>query len=183
MRSTSGDLPTIANNLFSYIKLGHLILFTEELYWCMRDKGARKKYVLELELEQWREALEKRGMKVSRSKTEYLYCVWMERNFKVQSDQLPLVTEFKYMGSTLQSDGDMNTEVNKRTLCAWNNWRKMLGSCAIREYHHARRESSTRWSFSQLCCTGWRQCQLLAPTWRNWKWQKWRCAGGHVATH
>ena len=27
---------------------------------------------MELELEQWREALEKRGMKVSREKTEYI---------------------------------------------------------------------------------------------------------------
>ena len=24
-------------------------------------------------------------------------------------------------------DGDMNTEVNKRTQCGWNNWRKMSG--------------------------------------------------------
>ena len=31
---------------------------------------AREKDVMELELEQWRDALEKRGMKVSRAKTE-----------------------------------------------------------------------------------------------------------------
>ena len=37
------------------------------------------------------------------------------------------VSEFKYMGSTLQSDGDMNPEVNKRTQCGWNNWRNMSG--------------------------------------------------------
>ena len=45
----------------------------------------------------------------------------------MESDQLPLVSEFKYLGSTLQSDGDMNTEVNKRTPCGWNNWREMSG--------------------------------------------------------
>ena len=33
---------------------------------------AREKDVLDLELEQWREALEKRIMKVSRAKTEYM---------------------------------------------------------------------------------------------------------------
>ena len=33
---------------------------------------AKVKDVLGLELEQWREALEKRGMKVSRAKTEYM---------------------------------------------------------------------------------------------------------------
>ena len=33
---------------------------------------AREKDELDLELEQWRESLEKRGMKASRSKTEYM---------------------------------------------------------------------------------------------------------------
>ena len=45
----------------------------------------------------------------------------------MQSAQLPQVTELKYLGSTLQSDGDMSTEINKRTHCGWNNWRKMSG--------------------------------------------------------
>ena len=45
----------------------------------------------------------------------------------VQSAQLPQVAEFKYVGSTLQSDGGMSTEINKRTQCGWNNWRKMSG--------------------------------------------------------
>ena len=31
------------------------------------------------------------------------------------------------MGSTLQSDGGMSTEINKRTQCGWNNWRKRAG--------------------------------------------------------
>ena len=45
----------------------------------------------------------------------------------MQSAQLPQFTEFKYLGSTLQSDGDMSTEINKRTQCGWNNWRNMSG--------------------------------------------------------
>ena len=45
----------------------------------------------------------------------------------MQSAQLPQVTEFKYMGSTLQCDGDMNTEINKRNQCGWNKWMKMSG--------------------------------------------------------
>ena len=31
---------------------------------------------------------------------------------KMQSAQLPQVTEFKYLGSTLLSDGDTSTEIN-----------------------------------------------------------------------
>ena len=86
--------------------------------------------MLDLELEQWREGLEKRGMKVSRAKTE---CRCLNGtplgSVHMQSAQLPEVTVLKYMGSTLQSDGGMSTEINKRTQCGWNNWRKM--SCVI----------------------------------------------------
>ena len=84
--------------------------------------------MLELELEQWRETLEKRGMKVSRAKTEYMCLNGTPLGIvHMQSAQLPQVSEFKYLGSTLQSDGDMSTEINKRTQCGWNNWRKMSG--------------------------------------------------------
>ena len=38
-------------------------------------QSAREKDMLELELGQWREALEKRGMKVSRARTEYIQCL------------------------------------------------------------------------------------------------------------
>ena len=68
--------------------------------------------MLELELEQWREALEKRGMKVSRAKTEYMCLNGMPLgSINMQSAQLPQVTEFKNLGSTLQSDGDTSTEI------------------------------------------------------------------------
>ena len=61
-------------------------------------------------------ALEKRGMKVSRAKTEDMCLNGTSLgNVKMQSDKLPQVTKFKYLGSILQSDGDMNTEINKRT--------------------------------------------------------------------
>ena len=39
----------------------------------------------------------------------------------------PAVTGHRILGSTLQSDGGMSTEINKRTQCGWNNWRKMSG--------------------------------------------------------
>ena len=65
---------------------------------------------------------------MSRAKTEY---IWLNGtslgSVKMQSAQLPQVTELKYLGSTLQSDGDMYTEENKRTRCGCNNWKKMPG--------------------------------------------------------
>ena len=99
------------------------MMFADDVVMCSREKD-----VLEVELEQGREALEKRGMKLSRAKTVYM-CLngTPSASVNMQSAQLPQVTEFKYLGSTLQSDDDMSTEINKRTQCGWNNWRKMSG--------------------------------------------------------
>ena len=84
------------------------MIFAYDVVLCASEKG-----VLELELEQWRQAWEKRRMKVSRAMSEYmclngtpLACV------NVQSAQLPHATEFTYLGSTLHSDGDMSTEMS-----------------------------------------------------------------------
>ena len=83
----------------------------------------------ERELERWRDALEKRGLRVSRSKTEYL-CIGPEVNgpaISMGEDEIPEVKEFKYLGSTVQQDGGCNIEVRKRTQAGWNSWRKVTG--------------------------------------------------------
>ena len=98
------------------------MMFADDMVLCAREKD-----VLELELEQWREALEKRGMKVFTAKTEYISSNEWNTITKCEDATHPAATEFKYLGSILQSDGDMSTQVNKRTLCGWNKWRKMSG--------------------------------------------------------
>ena len=93
------------------------MMFADDVVLCAREKD-----VLELELEQWREALEKRGMKVSIAKPEYMCLNGMPLgSVMMQSAKLPQVIEFKYLGNTLHSDGDMGTEINKRTQWGWNN--------------------------------------------------------------
>ncbi|KAK3532136.1 hypothetical protein QTP86_008585 [Hemibagrus guttatus] len=71
---------------------------------------------VEESLERWRFALERRGMKVSRSKTEYM-CV-NEREgsgtVRLQGEEVKKVQEFKYLGSTVQSNGECGKEVKKR---------------------------------------------------------------------
>ena len=83
----------------------------------------------EQELEKWRDALEKRGLRVSRSKTEYL-CIGPEVNgmtIRMGDAEVPEVKEFKYLGSTVQQDGGGNIEVRKRIQAGWNSWRKVTG--------------------------------------------------------
>ena len=68
-------------------------MFADDVVLCAREKD-----LLDLELEQWREALEKRGMKVSRAKTEYM-CLngTPSGSVNMQSSQLPQVTELNIL--------------------------------------------------------------------------------------
>ncbi|XP_016321114.1 uncharacterized protein LOC107672441 isoform X3 [Sinocyclocheilus anshuiensis] len=68
-------------------------------------------------------------MKVSRSKTEYM-CV-NERDpsgtVRLQGEEIKKVQDFKYLGSTVQSNGECGKEVKKRVQAGWNGWRKVSG--------------------------------------------------------
>ena len=50
-----------------------------------------------------------------------------EGELKMQGEKVPRVMEFRYMGSTVQVDGDSEIEVAKRIVAGWNSWRKVLG--------------------------------------------------------
>ncbi|XP_047471504.1 uncharacterized protein LOC125026943 [Penaeus chinensis] len=67
-------------------------------------------------------------MKVSRAKTEYLCLNGVSRgSIRMQDQQLPEVNEFRYLGSTVQSDGGAEAEISRRIQSGWNNWEKMTG--------------------------------------------------------
>ncbi|KAK3516208.1 hypothetical protein QTP70_006358 [Hemibagrus guttatus] len=115
----------------------------EELWYCMRKSGVAEKYVRVVQDmyersrtvvrcavgQVCRFALERRGMKVSRSKTEYM-CV-NEREgsgtVRLQGEEVKKVQEFTYLGSTVQSNGECGKEVKKRVQAGWNGWRKVSG--------------------------------------------------------
>ena len=82
-----------------------------------------------LRLESWKYALKRRGMKVSRSKTEYL-CINGgndDETVKMEDTKVPRVKEFKHLGSTVQESGGCEREVKKRVQAGWNGWRRVLG--------------------------------------------------------
>ena len=88
--------------------------------------------ILQFEVEQriecWRYALERRGMKVSRPKTEYL-CVNGgndKETVKMNDTKVPRVKELKYLGSTVQESGSCEREIQRRVQAGWNQWRKVL---------------------------------------------------------
>ena len=70
-------------------------------------------------------------MKVNSRKTEYM--CGNERQdtgsgtVKMQGEEVAKVDDFKYLGSTVQSNGECGREVKKRVQAGWNGWRRMSG--------------------------------------------------------
>ena len=87
------------------------MLFADDIAIC---EETRKE--VERRLESWTYALERRGMKLSRSKTECL-CINGgndEETVKMEDTKVPRVKEFKYLGSTVQESGSCEREVKRR---------------------------------------------------------------------
>ncbi|KAK3532125.1 hypothetical protein QTP86_008586 [Hemibagrus guttatus] len=100
------------------------MMFSDDIVICSESREQ-----VEENLERWRFALERRGMKVSCSKTEYM-CV-NEREgsgtVRLQGEEVKKVQELKYLGSTVQSNGECGKEVKKRVQAGWNGWKKVSG--------------------------------------------------------
>ena len=93
------------------------MMFADDVVLCAEERREAQK-----DLSSWCNALEKWGMKVSRSKTEYMCCNGnREGELKIGEEAIPTVTEFKYLGSTVESAGGVDSEVNRRIQTGWNN--------------------------------------------------------------
>ena len=84
---------------------------------------------LENDLEMWRNALKRRALKVSRSKTEYLKAGDVDdgEELKLQGEKLKRAKNLKYLGSTVSSDGRCEEEVRRRIQAGWMSWKKVSG--------------------------------------------------------
>ena len=100
------------------------MLFADDIVICEETREEVKQ-----RLESWKYALERRGMKISRSETEYL-CINGgndDETVKMEDTEVPRIKEFKYLGSTVQESGDCKREVKKRVQAKWNGWRRVSG--------------------------------------------------------
>ena len=99
------------------------MLFADDIVICEETREVEQR------LESWKYALEKRGMKVSRSKTKYL-CINGrndDETVKMEDAKVPRVKKFKYLRSTVQESGSCEREVKKRVQAGWKGWRKVSG--------------------------------------------------------
>ena len=84
---------------------------------------------LEDDLKIWRNALERRGLKVSRSKTEYLKAGGVDdgEKLKLQGEKVKRAKNFKNLVLTVSSDGRCEEEVKRRIQAGWISWKKLSG--------------------------------------------------------
>ena len=83
------------------------MLFADDIVICEETREE-----VERRLECGKYGLERRGMKVSRSKTEYLHVNGEndDETVKMEDTKVPRVKEFKYLGSTVQESGSCERE-------------------------------------------------------------------------
>ncbi|KAK3543486.1 hypothetical protein QTP70_023211, partial [Hemibagrus guttatus] len=86
------------------------MMFADDIVICSENREQ-----VEENLERWRFALERRGMKVSHSKTEYMCMNEREGSgtVRLQGEEVKKVQEFKYLGSTVQSNGECGKEAKE----------------------------------------------------------------------
>ena len=104
------------------------MLFANDLVVC--DESRER---TEERLENWRGCLEEAGLKVSRAKPEHLPPPGIRQPIRMKEYEgdgltdLPSVTTFKYLGTTIDQEGGCEKEVAKRIEKAWNRWRELTG--------------------------------------------------------
>ena len=76
-------------------------------------------------LELWKEALESKGLKISRNKTEYMKCQFSknhgmnERAVSIEGQEIPKSEQFRNLGSIIQAKGDIGADVTHKIKARW----------------------------------------------------------------
>ena len=98
------------------------MLYADDILLC----GTRRE-VVEKKLEEWRRAMEDRGLKINIKKTVYLrFNVDGNSDINLQGQNLERVNTFKYL-VTLAENGDLDAEMTHRIQSGWQNWKRVSG--------------------------------------------------------
>lgn len=80
-------------------------------------------------LNKWQEALEENGLRISRSKTEYMFCPFSDPlapspDLMLDSIVVTKCKSFKYLGSIITTDGNCDEDLNHRISVGWLRWQQ-----------------------------------------------------------
>ena len=110
----------------------------ETVPWCMLFAddivlAAETKEEANSKLEEWREAFEGKGLRISRTKIEYLRCDFSgtesirELELTIGGEVVACTSMFKYLGSVIQSNREIDRDVINRIQAGWLKWRAATG--------------------------------------------------------
>ena len=105
----------------------------ETVPWCMIFADdillvVETKEEVSNELDEWREALEGKGLRISHTKTEYLCSDFSgtqpvgESEVSIEETVVKSTTKYKYLGSIIQRDVEIDGDVNHRIHAGWFKW-------------------------------------------------------------
>ncbi|KAF3647233.1 putative pre-mRNA-processing factor 6-like [Capsicum annuum] len=84
-------------------------------------------------LELWRQTLESKGFRVSRTKTEYVECKFNDVRrenevvVRLEAQEVGKRDKFRYLGSVIQSNGEIDEDVSHRIGAGWMKWKLASG--------------------------------------------------------
>ena len=103
------------------------MLYADDIVLCgtIREEVEKK-------LEEWRRAMEDRGLKINRKKTVNLRFnedgnLDGNSDINLQGENLERVNTFKYLGATLVENGDLDAEMTHRIQSGWINRKRVSG--------------------------------------------------------
>jgi len=110
----------------------------DEIPWCMlfTDDIALIDEIrdgVNTKLEWWRDTLEAKGFRLSRSKTEYLHCHFsaeeggVANEIAIEGVVIPRVEKFKYLGSIIHEDREIDEDINQRIKSGRQKWKRASG--------------------------------------------------------
>jgi Reverse transcriptase (RNA-dependent DNA polymerase) len=101
----------------------------EDIPWCMLFADDvvlidESRIGVDQKLELWRQTLESKGFRLSRTKTEYMRCQFSGKNLddgdiSLDGRVVPMNDTFRYLGSMLQSEGAIDEDVSHIIRAEW----------------------------------------------------------------
>ena len=100
------------------------IMFADDLVLCVLTREEVGE-----DVETWIVVFERHGLKISRTKTEYLPSPTNDTETRVNmvDAELPAMTSFKYIGSIFTIEGGSQADVNNKIRSEWLKWKEVSG--------------------------------------------------------
>ena len=118
---------TLSSYLFALVMDEVTRDIQDDIPWCMLfvdDVVDESRAGVNMKLELWRRTLESKGFRLSRTKTEYMMCDFSASRHEggdvsLDGQVVAQNNTFRYLGSMLQKDDDIDEDVRHRISTGW----------------------------------------------------------------